>query len=273
VGATAIPLATDKIVAYADAGVGWLVFNNPERRNAMSEEMWAGAATALEALAKDEAVRVILLRGAGDKAFVSGGDISEFEDKMAGRTAAAEARARYAAASGAFMRAIGRLQKPLIAVIHGACFGGGLLVALQADMRLAATTAKFSIPASKMGIGYPYDQVERLARLVGPAVAADILFTARILGADEAKHVGLVNDIVAPDELEAAAQKTAAVIAENAPLTVRAAKAAVQAYMQDAQARDLAAVDALVRACGNSEDFLEGTRAFLEKRKPRFAGK
>jgi enoyl-CoA hydratase/carnithine racemase len=254
-------------------GVGWIVFHNPERRNAMSEEMWRASAKALRRFSQDDTIRVVLMRGAGEKAFVSGGDISEFEKKMAGQTAETTARAQYAQAFEEYMSAVANLHKPLIAVIYGYCAGGGLLVALQADLRFASPNAKFSIPASKIGVGYPYDQVERLACLVGPAVAADMLFTARALDADEAKRVGLINDVFPQSELDKSATEIASVIASNAPLTILAAKTALCTYLQDPESRDIPAVDALVQACANSEDLVEGARAFLQKRKPRFVGK
>lgn len=262
-------LATDKILADVDGHIGWLTFNNPARRNAMSMEMWQGMGDALEAFQHDPAVRVVVMRGAGGRAFVSGADISEFDEHRA----SAQQKQAYGATTARGNRWLRQLDKPLIAMIDGFCIGGGLAIALGADIRIATPVSTFGIPAARLGLGYDYGGVATLARLVGPSVARDILFSARFLGADEALRVGLINRIVPGDELEASVREYAALIAANAPLTVRAAKAALQEWERDPADRDLARVEALVNACFDSEDYAEGRRAFAEKRKPEFQGR
>lgn len=259
-------LATDKILADVDGHIGWLTFNNPARRNAMSMEMWQGMGDALEAFQRDPAVRVVVMRGAGGRAFVSGADISEFDEHRA----SAEQKQAYGATTARGNRWLRQLDKPLIAMIDGFCIGGGLAIALGADLRIATAVSTFGIPAGRLGLGYDYGGVATLARLVGPSVARDILFSARFLGADEAHRVGLINRIVPGEEIEANVREYAALIAANAPMTVRAAKAALQEWERDPADRNLARVETLVNACFDSEDYAEGRRAFAEKRKPEF---
>lgn len=262
-------LATEKILAEADGDIGWLTFNQPERRNAMSMEMWQGVGDAMEAFQEDDAIRVVVMRGAGGKAFVSGADISEFD----AHRASAEQKRHYAAINARGNRALRVFDKPLLAMIQGFCIGGGLAVALTADVRIATPESLFGIPAAKLGLGYEYPGLAGLARLVGPSVARDILFSARFLPADEALRVGLINRIVPAGELESEVRAYAALIARNAPLTVKAAKAALDEWEKEPAARDLARVDALVNACFDSADYVEGRRAFAEKRAPQFHGR
>jgi enoyl-CoA hydratase/carnithine racemase len=262
-------LSTGKILAEVEDHIGWITFNNPERRNAVSMEMWRGLGEAADAFAADANVRVVILRGAGDKAFASGADISEFD---AHRSSAAQ-RAFYSTGSGGGMATLSRLEKPVVSMIRGFCIGGGLAIALNTDIRIATPGSTFGIPAARLGLGYGYVGVATLARLVGPSVAKDILFSARQLDADEALRVGLINRVVPEDRLEAEVRAYADRIAANAPLTVRAAKAAVQEWERDASARDLAKIESLIAACADSEDYAEGRRAFAEKRKPRFRGR
>lgn len=262
-------LATEKILADVDQGIGWLTFNNPARRNAMSMEMWQGVGDALEAFQRDPAVRVVVLKGAGGRAFVSGADISEFDQHRA----TAEQRHEYAAINARGNGWLRRLEKPLVAMIEGFCIGGGLAVALAADVRFATPDSQFGIPAAKLGLGYDFGGLATLARLVGPSVARDILFSARFLDAEEALRTGLINRIVPAEQLESEVRSYAGLIAANAPLTVRAAKAALQEWERDPADRDLGRIEALVNACFDSEDYKEGRRAFAEKRKPGFVGR
>jgi enoyl-CoA hydratase len=262
-------LATEKILAEVDGGIGWLTFNQPERRNAMSMEMWQGVGDAMEAFRADDAVRLVIMRGAGGKAFVSGADISEFDAHRAD----AEQKRQYAAITARGNRALRQFDKPLLAMIQGFCIGGGLAVALTADIRIATPGSVFGIPAAKLGLGYEYPGLAGLARLVGPSVARDILFSARFLPADEALRVGLINRIVPEGQLEEETREYAALIARNAPLTVRAAKAALDEWEKEPASRDLARVDAMVNACFDSDDYKEGRRAFAEKRTPEFHGR
>jgi enoyl-CoA hydratase len=262
-------LKTDKMLASVEEGIGWITFNNPARRNAISLEMWEGLGDILESFQHDSNVRVVIMKGAGDKAFVSGADISEFDSKRGN----AEQKKRYGEISANANRWLGKLDKPLIAMIQGFCIGGGLATALSADVRIATEDSTFGIPAAKLGLGYDYGGLKVLCDLVGPSRAKDIMFSARFLDAEEALRIGLVNFVVTRDELEQKTRDYAALIAGNAPLTVKAAKAAVNEAMKDADKRDLAGINAMVNTCFDSEDYKEGRRAFMEKRKPHFEAK
>lgn len=263
-----IALQTDKILARVDDGIGWLSFNNPARRNAVSLEMWQGLGDALEAFEADPAVRVVVLKGEGGKAFAAGADISEFET----RRADAEQKKQYGEIASRGQQGLVRLTKPLVAMVQGFCIGGGLAIALSADVRFATPGSKFGIPAAKLGLGYDYPGLAALARLVGPSTAKDILFTARHLDADEALRVGLVNFVVGDADLEAHVRAYAATIAANAPLTVQTAKAAVQLFERYSLNPAADEISAMVDRCFNSEDYKEGRRAFMEKRTPNFRG-
>ena len=267
-GRRPMELKTDKMLAEVDAGIGWVTYNNPARRNAVSLEMWEAQGTILEGFQNDDDVRVVVLRGAGGKAFVSGADISEFESKRA----TPEQREHYENVSAAANRWLGKLDKPLIAMIQGYCIGGGLATALAADVRFATPGSQFGIPAAKLGLGYGYGGIAALARLVGPSVARDILFSARFLDAEEALRVGLVNFVVEDDALQARVREYAGLVSANAPLTVRLCKAAVNEFERDPGVRDLAKLRDMVNACFESDDYKEGRRAFMEKRRPNFRG-
>ena len=264
-----IELSTERMLAEVDEhGIGRMVFNSPAKRNALSLDMWQGVAEILEAFEADPGVRVAVMSGAGGKAFVSGADISEFDAKRSN----AEQRREYGRISARGARALTTFRKPLIAEITGYCIGGGLATALDADIRFATPDSTFGIPAAKLGLGYQYGGLAKLARMVGPSRARDILLSARFLDAEEALAIGLINFIVPRDEISAEVTEYAQRVAANAPLTVAAAKAAVDAWEAGAQAEDLARVQALVDSCFDSEDYREGRRAFAEKRKPVFRG-
>jgi enoyl-CoA hydratase len=260
---------TDKLLVEVEEGVALVTFNNPEKRNALSAEIRAALPPTLRALQADQHVRVVVLTGAGDKAFVSGADISEFAEQ---RTSP-EARAAYDRGAGESARAWSELDKPIIAMIRGFCMGGGLLTALQADIRVSSETGQFGVPAARLGLGYGAGGVEALVALVGPSWAAEILFSARRLSAAEALHIGLVNRVVAGDDLERQVMELAHVISENAPLTVAACKVAIREAMRPPEHRDRQRVAEMVEACFRSQDYREGQAAFLEKRAPRFLGR
>lgn len=264
-----LALDTPYMLASIDGSVGWMTFNNPERRNAMKMEMNRAIVDILDRFQADDAVRVVVMQGAGDKAFVSGADISEFETNRS----SPEARAEFDAVAAAAGRAMDELDKPLIAKIHGFCMGGGLATALRADIRITADDGQFAIPAARLGLGYGFAGIRSLVGLVGPAMASEILLSARRFSAAEAAAMGLVNRVVPVDELDAAVDELATAIGANAPLTLRAAKAAIGEAMRDPDRRDLDRVAELVEACFTSADYVEGRRAFMEKRTPRFEGR
>jgi enoyl-CoA hydratase/carnithine racemase len=265
----AMQLKTDKMIAHKEGGVGWLTFNNPARHNAVSLVMWEGVAEAMENFGADNEVRVVVMTGAGDKAFVSGADISEFAENR--NSAASEER--YKAATASAHQAMSVFQKPLLAMIQGYCIGGGVAVALAADIRIAADDTQYSVPAARLGLGYNYGGLKTLTSLVGPAMAKEIFFTARRYNAQEALAMGLVNRVVPVDQLEATVAEYTTMISENAPLTIRAAKATVAEVLKDPEKRNMDRLDQLITACFDSEDFTEGRTAFMEKRKPNFKGR
>jgi enoyl-CoA hydratase/carnithine racemase len=266
--AARLETGTDKLLVEVTGPVATVTFNNPARRNALSAEMLAALPGLLAALNADGDVRVVVVTGAGDKAFMSGADISEF---AARRTAPAD-RAAFDRGQAALSDAWASVDKPVIAMIRGFCLGGGLLTALHADIRVASDDSQFGIPAAKLGLGYAFSGVTALMSLVGPARAAEILFSARRFTAAEALQMGLVNQVVPADDLRETVLGLAEAIAANAPLTVAAVKVAIREASRPAQERDLARVNAMVEACFRSADYLEGQRAFAEKRPPAFTG-
>jgi enoyl-CoA hydratase/carnithine racemase len=209
------------------------------------------------------------MRGAGDKAFVSGADISQFESQRTD----AEAAARYDAISEDARHAMASLEKPLIAMIRGFCLGGGVGIAMAADMRFASDDSSFGIPAARLGISYGFSSLKKLVELVGPAYAKEILLTARRFSAEEALHIGLVNRVVPVAELEATVLEVCAMIVDNSPLSIVANKATIDEVSKDAVARDVLRIEELGRICFDSADYAEGRRAFMEKRKPVWSGK
>lgn len=255
--------------AQRAGAVGWMVFDNPARHNAVSLAMWEAVPPILADFAADPEIRVVVVAGAGERAFVSGADISEFES----RRAAPEAVRAYDAATERAFEALRDCPKPTLAMIRGHCLGGGLAVALGCDLRIAAADARFAIPAARLGLGYRVSGIARLVSVVGPAFAQEILFTARSFSAEEAQGMGLVNRVVPAAALAARIDEETARIAANAPLTIAAAKRAIAELAKDPAARDLAACQAAVDACFASADYAEGRRAFLEKRPPRFEGR
>jgi enoyl-CoA hydratase/carnithine racemase len=260
-------LSTDKIIATTEAGIGTVVFNNPEKHNALSLEMWAGIGEALTAFDADAEIRAVILRGAGGKAFISGADISQFEERRSDEASAAE----YNAISERAWNALGHLGKPLIAAIQGYCLGGGLAVAMKADIRIATANSTFGVPAARLGIAYPTDSVQDLVTLVGPSEAKRILFTGSRLDAATALRLGLINEVVAEGKLDEAITALTAILADNAPLSMRASKETVDQFARNRP--DPARLKELANICINSADFVEGRRAFMEKRRPVFKGR
>lgn len=256
-----------RIERRVDGPVGWMVFDNAKRRNAMSLGMWRGVTDALADFGADPEIRTVVMCGAGETAFVSGADISEFEAHRHDSAAAGD----YAAATDGAWRALESFEKPLIAMIRGFCFGGGMAIALKADLRISSDTGLFSIPAARLGIAYPANSVRDLVALTGPASAKEILFTGRRMDSAEALRLGLVNRVVPEGHLEAETKALCAQLAENAPLTIRAAKEIIDQIARDEH--DPVVVAKRIAACFDSADYAEGRRAFLEKRRPHFTGR
>jgi enoyl-CoA hydratase/carnithine racemase len=261
--------ADGKILKHVTDGVGVVTFNNPAKRNAMSLEMWEGFGEALTALRDDEAVRVVVLRGAGGRAFVSGADISQFE-KTRHNAAASEDYAKRSAAQRALLA---DYPKPTIACIEGFCLGGGMQVAMLTDIRLAAHGSQFGIPAAKLGIAYGYDGLKHLVSLVGPSWARLLMYTGMRIDSAEALRIGLVERVFPEDELWGETMTIAQTISENAPLAIKAAKITIAEVLKDESRRDMNAIKAIGTACMDSADFREGRQAFMEKRKPKFQGR
>ena len=265
----AIETGTERLIARKDGAIGFLIFNHPERHNAISLDMWQGIPRVLSAFEADPEVRVVVYAGSGDKAFVSGADISQFDEVRADGSS----EQNYGSISGAATRAMEVISKPTIAMIRGYCIGGGLAIALTCDLRIASDDSRFAIPAARLGLGYRFDGVRRLVDVVGPTHASEILFSARRFNAAEALGMRLINRVVEVPQLEAAVRETAGQIAENAPLTVRAAKLAIKEALKDPERRQLEKVQSAVAACFDSADSKDGRRAFMSKEKPRFQGK
>lgn len=259
---------TDKMLSRKEGGVGYLIFNNPERHNAVSLEMWEAAAGYLDDFAKDKSVRVVVLTGAGGKAFVSGADISKFESERSTK----EAIDRYNVAVDKANTAVYDFPKPTIAMIRGYCIGGGVGLALCCDIRICSDNSKFGVPAAKLGLGYGYKGIKKLVDVVGPSYAKEIFFTARQFTAGEAHQMGLINRVVPAAELDDYVRSMAETISANAPLTVNSVKFIVGQVLAEDSRRDLKACDALVARCFASTDYIEGRTAFMEKRKPNFTG-
>ena len=258
---------TERIISRKDGAIGWLIFNNPERRNAVSLEMWEAIPRVLEDFAADSGVRVVVLTGAGDKAFVSGADISQFEKERS----TAETVAHYDEIGEKAQTRLKNFDKPVIAMIRGYCIGGGLNIANLCDLRIAADDARFGIPAAKMGLGYRASSMKNLVDIVGAAFAREIMITARQFTAAEAKEMGLVNKVVAVSELEKTIAEYTETISGNAPLTMRAAKRIIREVVKTTY--DAAKCKAWAKECFDSEDYKEGRKAFMEKRKPAFKGR
>jgi enoyl-CoA hydratase len=262
-------LADGKLLTSVSERVGVITFNNPEKRNAMSLDMWEGLGQALAEMRDDEEVRVVVLTGAGDKAFMSGADISQFEKTRHNAKAAEE----YSRRSEAQRALLANYPKPTIACIRGFCLGGGMQLAMLADIRIAGSSSQFGTPAAKLGIAYGYDGLKHLVSLVGPSWARLLLYTGMRIDSAEAMRIGLVDRVMADAEVWEASFEIARTISTNAPLAIKAAKITIAQVLKDPGERDMEAIKAIGMACMDSEDFREGRQAFMEKRKPQFKGR
>ena len=260
---------TERVLVRLEGSALHIVFNNPARHNALSVDMWGAVPALLQQAATDDRVRLVVFSGAGDKAFVSGADISQFEDMRAAR----EAVKHYEALAEDALMAIQHCVKPTLACIQGWCIGGGVNVAIACDIRIAASDATFSIPAARLGLGYRYSALKNLVDLVGVGAAKDLFFTARRIDAAEAQRLGLVSRVCTVADLPALLADYCSSIGENAPLTIHAAKAIIGEMLKPSSDLDAHRCRALILACFESEDYAEGRRAFMDKRKPQFKGR
>lgn len=261
---------TPKLLLEKEVPLGWIIFNQPEKRNAVSQEMWQLIPDYVQELAEDDTIRVVILRGAGEQAFVAGADISQFKERRRNMDDEKE----YSKISARGQQSLVTLEKPLLAMIHGYCVGGGVSIALHCDLRLAADDARFGVPAARLGLGYHYSGMEKLMDLVGPAYTKEIFFTARTnFSAQDALRMGLVNQVVPKAELESFTRDYALTMAQNAPLTIRSTKATVAQLLRPSAQRDLALLERMIADCFNSQDYQEGVTAFAEKRRPQFQGR
>jgi len=261
--------STERIETWLDGRTLHVRFSNPARHNALSVEMWEAVPPLLRLAQEDDRVRLVVFSGAGDKAFVSGADISQFEDMRAAR----EAVTRYEAMAEEALSAIYDFPKPTLACIRGYCIGGGVNVAISCDIRIASTDSTFAIPAARLGLGYRYSAMKNLVDLIGPGAAKDLFYTARRIDASEAKAIGLVSRICAPEALDTLLGEYTGALADNAPLTVAAAKAIMREILKPSPELDMALCASLIRGCFESADYTEGRTAFMQKRKPIFTGR
>jgi enoyl-CoA hydratase len=249
--------------------VGWIVFNQPAKRNAINGAMWRGIPKAMSEFDADPQVRCIAFRGAGTEAFASGADISEFEEIRAEKSSVAQ----YDGLLDQVLHSIQGSPKPSVAMIHGFCLGGGLEVALACDLRYGGQSAQFGIPAARLGLAYNVEGHKRLLETVGHARAREIMYLGRRYSAQEGLAMGLVNALFADAELERETQAILDTLCTNAPLAIANSKTIIEEYVKSSGPPDAGRIAAAIDRCAKSDDYHEGRRAFMEKRKPAFKGR
>jgi len=262
-------MESGEILVDVSGDIATVTFNRPEVRNAITYGMWRHIPHIVSSLEADERVRVAVIRGAGEKAFIAGADISQFEEVRSDM----ERAQVYNEATIVAMRSLWNCKKPLLAMIHGYCMGGGCVIAMACDLRIGAANARFGIPAAKLGLPYSREAARYLVSAVGPAHAKLLLFTGRVIDASEAKGMGLLNMVVPEESLEQTTYEIARTIASNAPLSVQACKLIINSCLLDPEERNLGELEEAIRRCFDSKDYKEGVRAFMEKRAPRFEGR
>lgn len=260
-GVESLATPTDELIAERDGPVVWLTFNRPEKHNAMSGEMMRGLGELAVDWGADSEIRVVVLQGAGERAFISGADIGQLDNGIDDGRSTGNRPAMFPIA------------KPVIAMIQGYCIGGGLAMAMEADLRIATPDSVFAIPAGRLGVAYPNDAVDRLVAMVGATHASHLLLTAERIDAPRALTIGLLNEVVERDRLRERAAELAALIAGNAPLSMTAAKLSILASIGGGQDADRRRAEQAARDCWLSDDFAEGRRAFAEKRPPKWSGR
>ena len=261
-------MTTDKMLSRIEGGVGYITFNNPEKHNAVSIEMWDALEKILDEFRSSKDIRVIVLNGAGGKSFVSGADISKFDKERSSK----EAVLSYNKRTQKVYELLETFPKPTIAMINGYCIGGGLNLAVCCDIRICSEKSKFAMPAAKLSLGYPFSSIKRLFDVMGPGMAKHFMFTAEKISASEALACGLVQKLVSEENIESYVRDYALTISHNAPLTIKAMKQIGIEILKNPDERDLLLCEQLASACFDSEDYKEGRKAFMEKRKPNFKG-
>ena len=259
----------DKILQRRDGPIAHIIFNQPRKRNAVSLNMWKTVNIALEKLKQDKTVRVLILSGAGGKAFVSGADISKFESERSSKQAIIE----YNEMTKKVYDSVANFPKPTIAQIDGFCIGGGVGLAASCDIRYCGTLSQFAIPAAKLGLGYEYEGINKLVKLIGPAFTKEIFFTARRFSANEMASMGFINKILDDKDVSSYCLEIASMVASNAPLTIESTKFITNQCALEESEKDLNACNEKVMICFESFDYIEGRTAFMEKRTPDFKGK
>ncbi len=261
-------MTSEKMLSRVEEGVGYITFNNPEKHNAVSIEMWDALEKILDEFRSSKDIRVIVLNGAGGKSFVSGADISKFDKERSSK----EAVLSYNKRTQKVYELLETFPKPTIAMIDGYCIGGGLNLAVCCDIRICSEKSQFAMPAAKLSLGYPFSSIKRLFDVMGPGMAKHFMFTAEKISASEALACGLVQKLVSEENIETYVRDYALTISHNAPLTIKAMKQIGIEILKNPDERDLLLCEQLASACFDSEDYKEGRKAFMEKRKPNFKG-